>query len=202
MVWEMDEKGASNSKRKVLVAVDHSAGSQYALNWALEKLITPRDQVILLHVRDDEPKSSFDDESGIGELSAIPYLPRFILQCWRPEFPGDGAGGFAGGPLGRNLELEQAVSSDSEIESLTPQDIDKMVAQCLDKQIRAEALTVQGDPRERIVEEAIRRDVDLLVIGSRSPMKRTLIGSVSDYCMQQSPCPVVVVKPPVQLGQV
>lgn len=55
---------------------------------------------------------------------------------------------------------------------------------------------LQGDPKEQILALAENMKPTMLVIGSRGlgAFKRTFLGSVSDYCVHNCPCPVVVVK--------
>jgi nucleotide-binding universal stress UspA family protein len=62
--------------------------------------------------------------------------------------------------------------------------------------IPVEAIAMRGDPRTTLVRKAKELDSDLLVLGSRGlgAFKRTLLGSVSDYCAHHCHCPVVIVK--------
>jgi nucleotide-binding universal stress UspA family protein len=54
---------------------------------------------------------------------------------------------------------------------------------------------IGGQAHEFIVEEAKKRDIDLIVIGShgKTGLKSVLIGSVSQKVIGHSPCPVLVV---------
>jgi len=53
----------------------------------------------------------------------------------------------------------------------------------------------KGQPQDVIIEEAKEKNTDLLVVGRRGmgQVKRILLGSVSDYCVKNAPCPVMVV---------
>eukprot|EP00123_Amoebidium_parasiticum_P011309 comp20640_c0_seq1/m.26724 comp20640_c0_seq1/g.26724 ORF comp20640_c0_seq1/g.26724 comp20640_c0_seq1/m.26724 type:complete len:152 (-) comp20640_c0_seq1:305-760(-) len=55
-----------------------------------------------------------------------------------------------------------------------------------------------GDPRVVICEFIAEKKIETLILGSRGmgAIKRALIGSVSDYCVHNAKCPVVVVKKP------
>jgi len=57
-------------------------------------------------------------------------------------------------------------------------------------------LVWDGEPGEAIVAAADAEDADLIVVGShgRSGVSRFLIGSVSDYVVRHSHCPVMVVR--------
>ncbi|CAI6003507.1 unnamed protein product [Closterium sp. NIES-64] len=53
-----------------------------------------------------------------------------------------------------------------------------------------------GDPKNLILDEVVIRDAAALVMSSRglSPVQRTFLGSVSDYCSRNAECPVIVVR--------
>ncbi len=52
-----------------------------------------------------------------------------------------------------------------------------------------------GKPHEFIVDEAKKRDIDLIVLGTHghSGLKRVLLGSVAQNVLGHAPCPVLVV---------
>jgi len=56
------------------------------------------------------------------------------------------------------------------------------------KQIKSEIIAKVGTPRDMICNLAEKYQVDTLVLGSRglSPIKRMVIGSVSDYCLHNA----------------
>lgn len=57
------------------------------------------------------------------------------------------------------------------------------------------ALLIQGHPVEKIVEEANRLGVGMIVMGShgRSGLARLVLGSVSEGVMRRATCPVLIV---------
>src|SRR3954452_3354630 len=57
------------------------------------------------------------------------------------------------------------------------------------------AVVAFGNPAEEIAAEAVRRGVDLVVVGSRGlgPVSGALLGSVSTDVIRRSPVPVTVV---------
>lgn len=63
---------------------------------------------------------------------------------------------------------------------------------------RAEALVVEGDPREAIVRAAADWRADLLVVGARGlgALARLVLGSVSEHVVHHAPCPVLIVRKP------
>ena len=61
---------------------------------------------------------------------------------------------------------------------------------------------LEGSPKEAIVEEAERWGADLVVVGSHGygPVKRFLIGSVSEAVVLYAPCSVEIVRKREMLG--
>jgi len=57
-------------------------------------------------------------------------------------------------------------------------------------------LTKEGNPGEEVLSVLKKEQVDLAVLGTRglSRVKRFLLGSVSDWVIQEAPCPVLVVR--------
>jgi len=67
-------------------------------------------------------------------------------------------------------------------------------AASVSKDLHAETTMLVGDPA-RVLEREAGEGLDLLVLGSRGygPVRRVLLGGVSDAVVRRSPCPVVVV---------
>ncbi|XP_078153560.1 adenine nucleotide alpha hydrolases-like superfamily protein isoform X3 [Carex rostrata] len=67
---------------------------------------------------------------------------------------------------------------------------------CAKHGVDVETITEVGEPKEVICQVAENRNVELLIIGShgRGAVERFFLGSVSNYCVQQAKCPVLVVK--------
>ncbi|KAK2979957.1 hypothetical protein RJ640_017972 [Escallonia rubra] len=61
-----------------------------------------------------------------------------------------------------------------------------------------ETLTEVGDPKEIVCQTVEKLDIQLLVLGShgRGALKRAFLGSVSNYCVHNAKCPVLVVRKP------
>ncbi|KAK8557426.1 hypothetical protein V6N13_013697 [Hibiscus sabdariffa] len=55
-----------------------------------------------------------------------------------------------------------------------------------------------GDPRNVLCEAVEKHNASVLVVGSHGygPMKRAVLGSVSDYCAHHAHCSVMIVKKP------
>jgi nucleotide-binding universal stress UspA family protein len=61
----------------------------------------------------------------------------------------------------------------------------------------ATALAEAGDPRATIIDQALSKKVDLIVMGThgRRGFTRLLLGSVTEGVLRQAPCPVLTVPP-------
>ncbi|KAI8091414.1 uncharacterized protein B0P05DRAFT_527430 [Gilbertella persicaria] len=64
------------------------------------------------------------------------------------------------------------------------------------KQVAVRAIALAGEPKQEIVRKVKELKADVLLIGSRQlgAVKRTLLGSVSDYCAHNAHCTVVTIK--------
>ncbi|GAB5587328.1 hypothetical protein Unana1_02228 [Umbelopsis nana] len=73
------------------------------------------------------------------------------------------------------------------------------------KKIACKAISMHGDPQHEIVKKAGEVKADVVIVGSHGSglLKRTLLGSVSQYCVNHCPCSVIVAKPapPSDLGK-
>lgn len=63
-----------------------------------------------------------------------------------------------------------------------------------DKHINVQSLIIKGDPGLSIVNTAEEQGCDLIVMGSRQMgvVKRFILGSVSNYVVNHSTCPVLI----------
>ncbi|CAI7791736.1 unnamed protein product [Closterium sp. NIES-53] len=161
---------ADGEQRRVIVAVDHSRDSLHAVDWAIENHLRPSDLVTMLHVQ--SPTEALTAPGIYAALGDTTMSEAAMDQL-----------------LVRTEERQSAVNA--ELKRL-------LLQRCSTAELQCEVRVVRdADPRERIVSEVADRDADVLILGSRGmgPVKRMLIGSVSDYCVNHAPCPVVVVKP-------
>ncbi|MBN9414846.1 MAG: universal stress protein [Candidatus Eremiobacteraeota bacterium] len=68
------------------------------------------------------------------------------------------------------------------------------------RNLRVSLHAEQADPRDAIVGYASEQGVDLIVMASagKSNWMRWISGSIADQVMRSSPCPVLVVRPPLE----
>ncbi|GMH13129.1 hypothetical protein Nepgr_014970 [Nepenthes gracilis] len=76
--------------------------------------------------------------------------------------------------------------------------LEKATKMCSPYDVKVETRVEEGDPREVICEMVNSLKADLLVMGSRGygVLARSIMGSVSNHCVQNANCPVLVVKMP------
>ncbi|WOL17591.1 universal stress protein A-like protein [Canna indica] len=67
---------------------------------------------------------------------------------------------------------------------------------CAQHGVVAETITEVGDPKEVICNATEKLNINLLVVGShgKGALERAFLGSVSNYCVHNAKCPVLVVK--------
>ncbi|KAI8047724.1 uncharacterized protein B0P05DRAFT_565399 [Gilbertella persicaria] len=63
--------------------------------------------------------------------------------------------------------------------------------------IACKAISMVGDPKSELLRKAKEIKADVVLMGARKmgAIKRTLLGSVSDYIVHNCPCTVIVTKP-------
>ncbi|KAK9673280.1 hypothetical protein RND81_12G157600 [Saponaria officinalis] len=163
----MVDVGEFDKSRTIVVAVDESEESMYALSWYLKNMIVK------------QPLNSQD------------HL--LILHAKRPVV------------VHRGFDTSALVMSHDALSSLDRRDRDmalwvlhKAEKLCKEYDVKMESRIEDGDPRDVICETVKVVAADLLVVGSHGYglITRTILGSVSNHCVQHASCPVLVVKMP------
>ncbi|KAJ4722028.1 Universal stress protein A [Melia azedarach] len=155
-------------ERRVGVAVDFSPCSRKALKWAVDNVVRNGDHVILVTVL---PEGQYEH----GEM-----------QLW--------AG--SGSPLVPLVEFSDPTIMKKYGVNPDPETLDIVNTAARQKQIVVLMKIYWGDPREKICEAIDKIPLSCLVIGNRGlgKIKRALLGSVSNYVVNNGSCPVTVVK--------
>lgn len=155
-------------KRHVGVAIDFSKGSEYALQWALANLTRHGDMVFLIFVNSDV-------EYGEAQLWMKGGAPLVPLE-----------------EIGRSgIMVKYGVRFTAEI-------IEEVRLVAAQKDLTVHLKVYWGDAREKLCDAEADLQLNSLVVGSRGmgPLKRAIIGSVSEHVVFHVACPVTVVKTP------
>nr|XP_043608770.1 universal stress protein PHOS32-like [Erigeron canadensis] len=156
--------------RKVGVAVDFSKCSREALQWAIDNVVRKGDHLILVNVLPEG--TNYDGtEIQLWEATGCPLIPL-------AEF--------------RDGQVEKKYGTKPDPETL---EIVSLAA--TQKEVCVLLKVFWGDAREKLCEAVDNIPLDCLIIGNRGlgKLKRAILGSVSNYVVNHSTCPVTVVKP-------
>ncbi|EEC78561.1 hypothetical protein OsI_18538 [Oryza sativa Indica Group] len=162
------EAAAAAAERWVGAAVDFSEGSRGALRWAADNLLRAGDHLILLHVLKDPDYEQ--GETLLWEATGSPLIP--LSDFSEPTI----AKKYGAKPDAETLDMLNTVARQKEVVVVFK--------------------VLWGDPREKLCQAINEIPMSCLVIGSRGlgKLKRVLLGSVSDYVVNNATCPVTVVK--------
>ncbi|CAL4942014.1 unnamed protein product [Urochloa decumbens] len=156
---------------KVVVALDDSDFSRHALAWVLDHLFPPDADA-------QQPAPALVLVHALEPLRHIMY----------PVGPGSAV--YGAPSMMESVRAAQAENARGLL--------DRAKRTCHQRGVSAEAVVVEGEPREALCRAAADMGAGLLVVGSRGlgAIKRAFLGSVSDYCAHHASCPIMVVKPP------
>ncbi|KAI5587154.1 hypothetical protein BDE02_05G012500 [Populus trichocarpa] len=161
-----DEVGAPKD-RKILVAVDESEESMHALSWCLENvLFCSNSKDTLILLYAIPPRAVYPTFDNTGYVFSSDFLAMML------KYNNDVAGFVTEKAKRKCKEQVQDVKVETRIE--------------------------HGDPRDVICAVAEKLHVDVVVMGSHGHglIKRAFLGSVSNHCVQNVKCPVLIVKKP------
>ncbi|PKI78272.1 universal stress protein PHOS32 [Punica granatum] len=157
-----------DAERRVGVAVDFSACSRKALKWAVDNVARRGDHLILITVR---PEGNYESgEMQLWETTGSPFIP--LSEFSDPV-----------------VMKKYGVKPD-------PETLDIVNTAAAQKEIVVLLRIYWGDAREKICEAIDKIPLSCLVIGNRGlgKLKRAILGSVSNYVVNNGSCPVTVVK--------
>ncbi|KAL2470280.1 Adenine nucleotide alpha hydrolase-like superfamily protein [Abeliophyllum distichum] len=154
--------------RRVGVAVDFSPCSRKALEWAVNNIVRKGDHLILVTVR---PEGHYEEgEMQLWQATGSPLVP--LSDFSEPH-----------------LMKKYGVNPD-------PETLDIVATASRQKEITVLLKIFWGDAREKVCESIDNIPLDCLVIGNRGlgKIKRVIMGSVSNFVVNNATCPVTVVK--------
>ncbi|KAI7745517.1 hypothetical protein M8C21_015305 [Ambrosia artemisiifolia] len=187
--------------KKVMVAIDQSEYSRYALEWALQNLheSIANNQLFIYTVQPISDYSYLHASAyGATQLILISCegldhsIGNAAIQITRTGFGKQTPLLFR--PISIAPELIRNIQENQKKVALSL--LDQAKDLCNKYGITAETITEVGDPKDLICEAVEKLKVQLLVMGSssRGALKRAFLGSVSNHCVQNVKCPVLVVK--------
>jgi nucleotide-binding universal stress UspA family protein len=161
-----------NGERYIGVALDYSTSSRYALKWAIDNCVRPNDHLIVLVVNKDPLLEG--GQAALWEASGTPFIP---------------------------LEVAMDPHNQQKYQLKLDEELTKTLQEATAKKIVVVFKVYWGDPKEKLCSAAVDAPLDFLVMGCRglSAIKRTILGSVSNYVANNVPCPVTIVKLPPNL---
>lgn len=169
------------------------------------KISVTRDKNLVLETMGDQNKSSRlilvaidESEESINALqwalnNVFKSQDRItLIHAQRSPIPP-----FSTGSPGFMVPLDVLKMLENDIQKSTEKIWAKASEICKTKNVTPVTEAHIGDAREVICDAAKRYNPNMLVLGSHGygALKRTFLGSVSDYCVHHVQCPVVVVKP-------
>ncbi|KAI8561811.1 hypothetical protein RHMOL_Rhmol04G0370500 [Rhododendron molle] len=163
------------AERRVGVAVDFSPCSREALKWAVDNVVRQGDYLVLVTIR---PEGNYEQgEMQLWKTTGSRISTFFAALIPLTEFSDP------------NIMKKYGVHPD-------PESLDIVNAAARQKEIVVVLKIYWGDAREKICEAVDNIPLSCLVIGNRGfgKIKRVIMGSVSNYVVNNALCPVTVVK--------
>ncbi|PON61695.1 Universal stress protein [Parasponia andersonii] len=167
----MEGEKTMRKESRIVVAVDESEESMHALSWCLSNFTAKNDNstnTTLVLLYVKPPPPVYSSFDAAGYLFSTDVIG--AMEEYGKEL------------VHSVMERAEAVYRNS----VTDVNIEKKVG--------------SGDAKDVICHTVEKLGADTLVMGSHGYgfFKRTLLGSVSDYCAKNVKCPVVIVKHPKQ----
>lgn len=177
-------------KRRVALAYDGSEDARKLFDWSLKNIIRPEsDHLILLSAIQRHERSM----ASSGGLSLGP-----LSGSDKPEVAGDEAGKslpmLSTSPSRFSTAMSEA---DKHPQGPTARErLESMAKHLSTLKISSEEHILWGEAKVLIPRFTQHHEVDLLIVGSRGlgAVKSVFLGSVSDKCVHECPCPVLVVR--------
>lgn len=166
---------------KILVATDGSASSRLAVKLACREALAHNAELTIFHA------------IGCDEMVAVPEGGKGIIPPM--NFP-------LGAPANLDIERMRFEASKERVKDAeeaihdAKKVADEMGAKAKTKIFRADPSKYCYDAKQLIVKFAEENDYDMIVMGSRgrTGISRILLGSISEYVIKHSHCPVLISK--------
>lgn len=169
----------------IVVAVDGSERGFHAFAHALSQSEKSDVRLTVVHVL----------LRGVGHDGLYPIIDQLKLpDAKRKEIEKVLVPPIPAGPIG--VEAPIAIVPDEALRMLGEHVIERCKTFAQGKGKAFESMIVNGDPADAVLEAAIEKKADLIVVGSRGlgRVKGLLLGSVSQKIVQSAACACLVVK--------
>ncbi|KAI4357801.1 hypothetical protein L6164_001726 [Bauhinia variegata] len=168
----MEEK-QKGFEKKVMVVIDESEQSYYALIWVLENL---------------------------KEVVSNSSLTIFATQPFPNFNHGSGQIGVCGFSCPFPYSQDLIASMNRQIKKISLGLCEKAKSICAARGVIVEACTEAGDPKEVICDQVHKHAIDLLVMANypSNPLKSVFMESLSSYCSRNANCPLLLVEKPAE----
>ena len=95
-----------------------------------------------------------------------------------------------------NLQENMIRDFRRQLEEKATETLTKYTKILTDANIPHDSFVRKGSAKEVICDEALNKSIDTIIIGRRgmNAVKRLFVGSTSEYCIQNAPCSVLVIK--------
>ncbi|KAL9360296.1 hypothetical protein Peur_048419 [Populus x canadensis] len=170
-------------KQVMVVGIDDSQHSTYALEWTFDHFFTPPLASNSPWTFDHffTPPLASNSPFKVVVVHAKTPATSVIASLAEPGI----------------AEVLPQVKSD--LKKIAARDIEKAKEICISKSVSDVIFeVVEGDPRNVLCEAVEKHHASVLVVGSHGygAIKRAVLGSVSDYCVHNARCTVMIVKRP------
>lgn len=164
-------------KRRVAIAYDGSEDADKLFDWSVKNIIRPEsDHIILLSAvhRTDKTGTLFAKKDEKPKGDDLPMLSTTVTKVDEAM-----------------KEAEQHPHGQTARQRLAD-----MSTKLRQLNISSEEHILWGDAKHLLPRYTEAHKVDLLIVGSRGlgAVKSVFLGSVSDSCLKECPCPVLVVR--------
>jgi nucleotide-binding universal stress UspA family protein len=167
-------------KRRVALAYDGSEDANKLFDWSVNNIIRPEsDHIILLSAVQRNEKASggsfFSNGSSKPKENELPMLSTTVSKVDEAIKEADQH------PHGGQTARQRLQDMSIKLRQLN---------------ISSEEHILWGDAKTLLPRYTDAHKVDLLIVGSRGlgAVKSVFLGSVSDTCLKECPCPVLVVR--------
>uniref|UniRef100_A0A0E0DSB6 UspA domain-containing protein n=1 Tax=Oryza meridionalis TaxID=40149 RepID=A0A0E0DSB6_9ORYZ len=165
--------GRADDERRIGVAMDYSASSKRALDWAIANLLRRGDHLVVLHVLHHGGEAA--KHALWGKSGSRDSVPPALIPLSEFRDP--------------TAMQQYGVNCDAEV-------LDMLDTAARQLELTVVAKLYWGDAREKLCDAVEEQKIDTLVMGSRGlgSIQRILLGSVTNYVLSNASCPVTVVK--------